>query len=411
MAGEVSLPQNKKTITLALCILTYIMVYLCRLNFSAAVLKISGALGVSTAVMGSVGSLFFLSYALGQLVNGFIGDRVSPIYFIIFATVGTGAVNLAMTGADSIAWVRLLWVLNGYFQSIFWATCNRLLSYYYAPGEHHIVSTGMSLSMVASYILSWAVLGKLLLHASWQSYFLIPAIVAGCTLGLWFIFAHWEKGLQKTVAAQATLNRRALTSTMNRELLWLVCCTCIFIGLVKEGIGLWAPVIFLNILGGDINQSLLLIVVIPLGNFAGIMGAQKLLQRPGANPYRILLGMLGAMAGAALGIGVFSRFSALAAVFFTAAVSGLALGCNSILLSFIPLSYAQENIVATLIGIFDFAAYLGAAFSAYVLGVFLDEGNWTVIPYFWFAALLGLSLTAWRCRWLARRKKTTPKKP
>ena len=50
-------------------------------------------------------------------------------------------------------------------------------------------------------------------------------------------------------------------------------------------------------------------------------------------------------------------------------------------------------------GIFDFSAYLGAAFSAYVLGRFLDEGSWSVIPLFWaVSALLALLLVLIRLR-------------
>ncbi|MEG1869150.1 MAG: MFS transporter, partial [Clostridiales bacterium] len=284
--------ENKKRATLALCIVTYIMVYLCRLNFSSAVLKISAAMDVTTAAMGVVGSLFFIAYALGQLINGFIGDRVSPVKFIIVAIIGTGAINIAMTFADSLWLIKILWVLNGYFQSVFWGSCNRLLSYYYGSQEHHIISTGMSLSMVMSYILSWAILGKLLVESSWQNYFLIPGIIAGFMLIVWFIFAKFEKTVFTSTAKNQTLNRKDLLATMNKELLWLICLTCIFTGLVKEGIGLWAPVIFLTILGGNINQSLLLIVFIPLGNFFGIMLAEKLLKRKHSDTYKILISML-----------------------------------------------------------------------------------------------------------------------
>ena len=375
------------------------MVYLCRLNFSAAVLKISESLEVSTTAMGVVGSLFFISYALGQLVNGFIGDRVSPTYFIMIATIGTGLVNFMMSLVSNIWAIGFLWILNGYFQSIFWGTCNRLLSYYYSGKEHHLISTGMSLSMVAGYVLSWAVLGKLLLESSWQSYFLVPAVVAAFMLCQWLFFAVLENGSRREDHPHSTLDMRSLMSTMNRERLWLICCACIFVGSVKESIGLWAPVIFLNILGGDVDQSLLLIVVIPLGNLGGILLAEQLLRRPECNPYQILRNMLIAMIAFSLGIMMSRYISGLIAIFFTALVSGMALGCNSILLSFIPLSYSKQNIVATLIGIFDFSAYLGAAFSAYVLGRFLDEGSWSVIPLFWaVSALLALLLVLIRLR-------------
>lgn len=397
--------QNRKRITLALCILTYVMAYLCRLNFSSAVLKIGADFGAGTATMGTVGALFFIAYALGQLVNGFIGDTVSPVRFLIIATLGTGLMNLLMFFADHIWLIFLFWILNGYFQSIFWAACNRILSYYYGAGEHHVISMGMSLSMVASYLLSWVVLGKLLLDAAWQSYFLIPALVAAVVLVLWFGFGYLEKSVAVTIRKAVPPDRKTLAGVMLGEGLWLICFSCLFVGIIKEGIGLWAPVIFLAVLGNDIDQALLLLVLIPLGNFGGIVLTGGLLRRFGQIADRLLIAMMGTMALLAAGILLLKTSSPLVAVFLTAAISGLVMGCNSILMSYLPLSYASQNIVSSLIGIFDSCAYAGAAISGYVLGVFLDHSHWQIIPLFWLiAAIGGACFVALRRRVLCRRE-------
>ena len=397
--------QNRKRMTLALCILTYIMVYLCRLNFSSAVLKIGTDFGAGTATMGAVGALFFIAYALGQLVNGFIGDSVSPVRFLIIATLGTGLMNLLMSLADRICLVFLVWILNGYFQSIFWAACNRILSYYYGAGERHIISMGMSLSMVASYLLSWVVLGKLLLQAAWQSYFLIPALVAAAVLVLWLCFGRLEKSVAVTIRKAVPPDRKVLAAVVREEGLWLICFSCLFVGIIKEGIGLWAPVIFLAVLGNDIDQSLLLLVLIPMGNFGGIVLTGGLLRRFGRAADRLLIAMMGAMALLAAGVLALKTSSPLVAVFFTAAISGLVMGCNSILMSYLPLSYASQNIVSSLIGIFDSCAYVGAAISGYVLGIFLDHSHWQIIPVFWLiAALGGAYFVGLRRRIIARRE-------
>ncbi|HMM05427.1 MAG TPA: MFS transporter [Clostridiales bacterium] len=400
--------QNRKRITLALCILTYVMAYLCRLNFSSAVLKIGADFGAGTATMGTVGALFFIAYALGQLINGFIGDTVSPVRFLIIATLGTGMMNLLMFFADRIWLIALIWVMNGYFQSIFWAACNRILSYYYGAGEHHVISMGMSLSMVASYLLSWVVLGKLLLTATWQSYFLIPALVAAVVLALWFCFGRLEKSVAATIRKAVPPDRRTLGAVVRGEGLWLICFSCLFVGIIKEGIGLWAPVIFLSVLGNDIDQSLLLLVLIPLGNFGGILLTGELLKRLTRIADCLLIPLMGVIALLAVGILLLKNISPYGAVFLTAAISGLVMGCNSILMSYLPLSYASQNIVSSLIGIFDSCAYVGAAISGYVLGIFLDHSHWQIIPLFWLiAALGGACFVALRRRILCRREQRT----
>ena len=75
----------------------------------------------------------------------------------MIATIGTGLVNFMMSLVSNIWAIGFLWILNGYFQSIFGEHATELLSYYYSGKEHHLISTGMSLSMVAGYVLSWAV--------------------------------------------------------------------------------------------------------------------------------------------------------------------------------------------------------------------------------------------------------------
>ncbi|MGN1011806.1 MAG: MFS transporter, partial [Clostridia bacterium] len=302
------------------------MAYLCRLNFSSAVLKIAADLEVTTTVMGTVGSLFFLSYAFGQLINGFIGDRVPSIRFLIFAVIGTGLVNFAMTLADSVGIIRFLWVLNGYFQSVFWAACNRLLSQYYGSSEHHIVSTGMSLSMVISYVLSWAVLGKLLVEQSWQCYFLIPAASALLMLMIWLALVRTEKHLSDSAETSEKISFPAWKETVKKERLIFLGVACVFLGIIKEGIGLWAPVIFLSILNGSINQSLLCIVLIPFGNFCGILFTGKHLQKQDADPFSVLRGLLTALIAAALSMVLFRWIFPPLAVLSAAAVSGLIFG-------------------------------------------------------------------------------------
>ena len=150
----------KKNHVFMLCWTTYVITYLCRVNFSSAMEKLSLGTGIDLAKLGVIGSVFFFSYALGQLVNGFLGDRTPPFVFISAAITATGFLNLLMSQTVSSLGLTCIWGLNGYIQSMLWGPMMRILSERFEPHERIKVSTRMSSSMVAGFILSWAVFGK-----------------------------------------------------------------------------------------------------------------------------------------------------------------------------------------------------------------------------------------------------------
>jgi OPA family glycerol-3-phosphate transporter-like MFS transporter len=155
--------------------------------------KLGAGLGVGPAELGLIGSLYFISYACGQLVNGFIGDKVVPEKFICLAVTGTALINFIISLSGSYWVVLALWCLNGCFQSMFWGPLMRMLSQRFPPESKNAVSTGMSCSMMVGYILSWSVLGKLLLNSSWTSYFLVPSLISGAILVAWLIYIFFQK--------------------------------------------------------------------------------------------------------------------------------------------------------------------------------------------------------------------------
>ena len=81
--------------------------------------------------------------------------------------------------------------------------------------------------------------------------------------------------------------------------------------------------------------------------------------------------------------------NAMVTVLLFAVVSAVISGAHSILLSYIPLQFGNENLVSTLVGIFDCSAYFGAAFSTYVLAGFITDSGWKMIALVWILAAVG----------------------
>lgn len=61
--------------------------------------------------IGTMSSIFFLTYAVGQLVNGILGDKIKARY-LEFISYGAAAIsNLAFSNAvSSIGWKNLILV-------------------------------------------------------------------------------------------------------------------------------------------------------------------------------------------------------------------------------------------------------------------------------------------------------------
>ena len=350
----------------ALCWITYLTAYLCRVNFSMSMEAISGELGLPTDRLGTAGAVFFSVYAVGQLVNGLLGDRVKPAGFLLFSLSGMALCNLAVGLWRSFPGILVFWGLNGYFQSIVWSVIIRILAGAVPQGRRAAASAGISTSIAGGYIVSWSFMGQLLAGRGHALYFLIPAVPALCMAAAWFAVFRKTKAVQ---TAAELLQHRSVRETIRfirREKLYILCAVCVLHGLIKEGIAFWFPLLVRDILVLPAISPALVLTVIPAANLLGMLLSRGLMQKSRLSTPAILAGAFVLMALACAA--VWLSGGGLLSVGLIAAVSCLSYTMNTIIMAFLPMQYAGENMVASLAGVFDCAAYAGAAISAYALG-------------------------------------------
>ncbi len=373
---------------LFLCFSTYLTVYILRVNFSSAMPHMSSQLGMSGSQLGAMGAVFFITYAAGQLINGFISDAVSPFRFIIAGLTGSVCMNLAIAVCPDPRLIIFFWAANGYFQSIFWACLNRILSLYFDDSKHSMVATVMSSSMVGGFILSWVFLGRLLNGRIWNSFFLIPALFGLILLIVWVIT---DRRLDKPSIPRQELTIgtfRKNVSFLFCHKAYMYCLICFCLGFVKESISVWSPTIIGQSMGVELSSSALLLMIIPLANLCGMFVSKILIDRFKGNELRTLILMFISMAVGSGLLFIARGHMVAVTIILLAEISAMSYGCNSILLSFIPLAFAKYNLVSTLVGILDFSSYIGASISSLVMGSVLTDGNWIHASLFWLAAAI-----------------------
>lgn len=379
---------------LALCWITYVFAYLCRLNLSTVLDKAALGLNVTVEYLGIASSVYFGTYAVGQLLNGFVGDRVSPHKYILVALLMTGSINTVLGLQSSGAVFLVLWGLNGFCQSMFWSTLLRLLSLYSGDGEKKRVSTVMTTCSVTGYFLSWVALGYLFKPMSFRPYFAVPGILALCLIPVWILLSG-KLEFGKAVSERAkTPPVPVVLKEFFHDRLYFVCLLGMIVGAIREGAVFWMPTIFANVLNLG-SDSMLYLMLMPFAMLMGVFFAQWVITVFHENIRSAMLATVSCSVVIALLLVLTSNHTSVLTVILIALLIASVNASNWFNISYFPLCFSERNIVSTLIGTFDFSAYMGASIMSGTLGVLLNRFGWKSLTIVWLClTVIGFVLAA-----------------
>ena len=381
--------KQKLAVVLLMAWSTYVAAYLCRANLSTVLDKLAVTLDVSVEYVGAASSVFFVTYAVGQLLNGFLGDRLHPHKFVMLALVMTGGINVALAFQKSAPLFLVLWGLNGFCQSAFWGTLLRLLSCYATEPQRKNVSLAMSASTVVGYLTSWVILSWLFRERSSTPYFLIPGLVALALIPLWFLLSR-KLPFYETGSRSVAPPLRAVARDFLQDRLYFLCVLSMLVGAIQEGAAFWLPMIFTTVL--DLGEgSLLLLALIPVAKLFGVTVVRTLLSRTGDDVRKVgLISGSGSCLVAVILLLTSGHTSVFTVLLIACLVAVTAAVCW-IVVSYLPLCFAHRNMVSTIVGVMDFSSYVGAAIMSGTLGGLLLRYGWPVLPMVW-TGLTAISL-------------------
>lgn len=364
------------------CWFTYMAAYLCRVNFSSAMETLSQQRQLLTEHAGLVGSAFYSVYAFGQLINGYIGDRVRPDRYILLALAGTMLCNVGMAFARTLWLMIVLWSLNGFFQSIFWSTIVRLLASSTLPSQRVAMSAAITMTMPIAYLVSWGLIGSLLADRDAKWYFLVPSLFCAVMACAWLMLRVMNGPLPLPARNDVKI-LPTLRFFREEGLLWLL-PAAMFHGLVKEGAVYWMPLLVSRAQSLPDIPPFALVSILPVANLIGIIVSDLLLRRSGHSPLTTLMRLMLVIVVLCLTLRLHS--SGVFMICLIALISAMATANNVIFMSLIPMQYTVNNMVASVVGVLDFSSYVGAAVSTYLLGKTLNVSGFAPVPLIWAAA-------------------------
>jgi OPA family glycerol-3-phosphate transporter-like MFS transporter len=118
-----------------------------------------------------------MCYAVGQVVNGTLGERFGARRLMTMALVGAAATNILFSMTSSFAMMLVLWAINGYAQSAGWSLLIQTLSDWNTSERRGTLVGLISTCYQVGNVVSWLLAGFLCDSLGWRAAFMVPGLV------------------------------------------------------------------------------------------------------------------------------------------------------------------------------------------------------------------------------------------
>lgn len=255
----------------ALCFMVYFTSYITRINYGAIVAEIVTAEGILKSSASFVITAGFISYGIGQLISGFLGDILNPKKMIFWGLIATSAFNLMMPFCKSVLIMMTIWIFNGFAQSMMWPPLVKIMSNYLSKEEFQkncvIVAIASSVGTIAVYLFA-----PIMIYLSgWRMVFFVSSIIGMIIAFIWIfgirIIENHSNDIEQHEQAIVDINKN--DKTLFRDIIFSSGLIFIVIGIVmqgmlRDGVTTWLPSYILETFHLNSSVSILSAVVLPI---------------------------------------------------------------------------------------------------------------------------------------------------
>jgi len=364
----------------------YASYYLCRVNFAVAQPLILREFSDWTAAqIGLIPSIYAMCYAVGQVVNGTLGERFGARLLMTLALIGAATTNILFSMTSSFSMMLVLWAINGYAQSAGWSLLIQVISNWNTSARRGTLVGLISTCYQVGNVVSWLLAGYLCDSIGWRAAFMVPGLVL---VHMAVIFAVGLRNRPEDAGfppvrddidhhpgpagsfPQAVLSTRdILVMTLQNRMIWILGMGFFCMNSVRYTFMNWTVQYMAGFQDQSIKGSAFTAIAIPL------------------------IGTLGAVAAGWASDHVFGRRRAPVCAIMLFGLAGFLIYGPDMLMSgaaTIDLSHPRAASIAT--GLTMSLGATGAIFSGTGIGLLKDfaQGDWSLV--FW--VLAGLSVVS-----------------
>jgi len=420
--------------------ITYASFYLLRVNMSVAIPGIIEEFGISKTSIGWVLTALFAAYAIGQFVNGQLGDKFSAKKIVAFGLLGSAILNVIFGFTNGfLAGMILIWALNGFFQSMGWAPTVKIVSNWFPVHERGRASGILGSSYQIGNVASWALTGFVVGLLGWRWAFWVPAIITLFLVINWSLkikerketeegrnfevdLLGWKRSFKaptvmRPILAQARflgieekaedlgfepveISRKSnglrdtIRTTLRNKGVWITAFGLFGLNIVRYGFLSWAPTYFFEVQKAAVSLAAYKALIFPIAGSVGALSAgwfsDKFFRSKRAPMAIAMLLIL------ILAILFFPKIPAnfwVLSLIVLAIIGFTTYGPHMMMVTALPMDLGTKEMTSSATGFIDGFGYIGAALTGAGTGFLLDKFGWNYAFYFWLSgAIIALIL-------------------
>ena len=379
--------------------LLYCASYVTRINYAASLQAIITATGFPKADLAAIAVCMSITYGLGQIINGFIGDRVNPKNLLLCGLLISSGINLlfpfaALLPAAVVPTLSVLWAINGFAQAMMWPPIMKIMvatmdnaTYNYSVVR---VSWGSSIGTILVYLIAPLIISL----SNWRWVFIGCAIFGFCVAILWCLLKshvpYEAMTLPVTRDTDAEPHQRMRFPKNAIFPLLFIGSAIVFQGMLRDGVTNWMPTYLSEVFRFNDAQSILCTVSLAIFSIITFSVAAWLYRRLFKNEVFCAAVIFAVAMLAAAGMFFFFDGGAAIAIFSMTLITGCMHGINLMLITHVPKRFKKYGNISTMSGVINACTYVGAAISTYGIALLSEEIGWRNTVGVWaLIALLG----------------------
>lgn len=379
-------PEASKAFKIGtLCSTAYLAVYVAR-NILGSVSPQMIEQGVFTeAQIGTLSSVYFIAYAVGQLINGIIGNKVKGKYMISLGLIFAGIFNaLFCLSAGNIIFSTITYAMTGFALAMIYAPMTKVVSENTDPKYTHRCSLGYTFSS----FLGSPCAGLLAAALVWYGVFYASSAILILMGALCFlVFSSMErKGLVAYGKYNKPKESGGSIALLIRHRIIRFTLVAMLTGVVRTTVVFWLPTFISQYLGYSPKTSAMIYTVGTLFISSSTFIAIFVYERLGR---KMDLTMLLAFSASALSFLMvwLIHIPFLGILFMVVAITTANCASNILWSLYCP-SLRDTGMVSGATGFLDFASYMAAAASSTLFSNAVADIGWGPLILVWFGLML-----------------------
>lgn len=400
--GEYYMSKSKhsNSMIVFLCTIAYFVGYISRKSFAVVLADMIPDV-VTKDVAGLIGTALFVFYGVGQLISGYLGDRISAKWLMSCGLFVSAICNLLLPLMPNGYIMIPIWAINGFAQALLWPPIVKILAERLTHKKYVsanlIVTCGAHISTVVLYIYAPICIR----YMSYKAVFFSASIIT-FIVGIIFLVAMSLvlKNSEKTDTCEPVLTKNEASCQEKHPLMHVfkssglisIFVCIVVMGVMRDGIESWLPTLYCEVFNKTSEEGILVSVLLPIFSIISLFVVRFVHKTKVFNNEARGAGILFLVAiflafPVIFLIDINTRGCQIASLVLIALVCALMHSCNFLLISCVPGRFAHSGRSATIGGICNACTYIGASISSYGFALISNALGWGATIGFWIGTL------------------------